>query len=179
MCDGRVITRRSHSLVANTYCTCCAGGVLSTLVNAWGALAPSETLTNVSHLLGDTYNCMYANLIEDLNDGTLDHDYDLRSIGDQKSVRYDIAAAADLPATLTISHVETGKGDDKVKNSLLRFDRTVERASDEKQGTVSAYLVIRQPVKVMASGDAQYVVNQLIDFLSTATYADKLIAGEI
>jgi len=122
---------------------------------------------------------MYANLIEDLNDGTTDHDYDLRSIGDQKSVRYDIAAESDLPATLTISHTETGKGDEKVKNSLLRFDRTVERASDEKQGTVSAYLVLRQPVKVMSSGDAQYVINQMIDFLGTATYVDKLVNGEI
>lgn len=122
---------------------------------------------------------MFANLIEDLNDGTIDHDYDLRSIGDQKSVRFDAAATLDKPSTLTISHVKTGTGDKEYRNTLARIDSVVERASDEIQGTVSVYLVIRTPTKVTDAAGTKKVVLQLQDFLDDVGAVDKLINGEI
>lgn len=122
---------------------------------------------------------MYPNLIEDLTDGTTDHDYDLREIGNQKSVRYDIASELDKPATLTISHQTTGSGTKTMRSSVLRFDAVREREVDEAQGTDSVYLVVRTPVKVSTTADVKKLVSQLADFLGTATYVDKLLAGEI
>jgi hypothetical protein len=122
---------------------------------------------------------MFANLIEDISDGTLDHDFDLRSLGDQKSVRYDIAAALDKPATLQISHTQTGSGDKAFRNTLLRFDAVRERAADEVQATESVYLVVRTPVKVSTTAQTTELVNQMVDFLGTAGYVGKLLAGEI
>lgn len=124
---------------------------------------------------------MFANLIEDIIDAAAgtDHDYDLRSLGDNKSVRYDIAAPLDKPATLTISHVETGKGDGLYRNSLVRFDRVVERSEDQVQGTQSVYLVVRTPLKVAAADDPTKLLYQMYDFLATAGYQAKIVAGEI
>lgn len=122
---------------------------------------------------------MFANLIEDLTDGTTDHDFDLREIGNQKSVRYDIAAPLDKPATLTISHVQTGNGDKTFRNTLLRFDAVREREADALQATESVYLVVRTPIKVSSTADTTKLVSQMVDFLGTSGYIGKLLAGEI
>jgi hypothetical protein len=125
---------------------------------------------------------MFANLIEDLNDGTTDHDYDLRSLGDQKSIRFDIAADLDKPATLTISHSLTGSGDKQYRNTLCRFDAVVERSEDQVQGTESVYLVFRTPTKVSDAATRVKLANQMLTFLGTvAAHANvtKLLNGEI
>jgi len=121
---------------------------------------------------------MFANLIEDMNDGAADHDYDLREIGNQKTVRYDTSAALDQPATLTISHTSTGSGDAQFRNSLVRFDAIRER-EDGVQGLESVYVVVRTPVKVSSAANINKLILQLKDFLATAGYTDKLVAGEI
>jgi len=125
---------------------------------------------------------MFANLIENLNDGTTDHDYDLRSLGDQKSIRFDIAAPLDKPATLTISHVLTGSGDKQYRNTLCRFDAVVERSEDQVQGTESLYVVMRTPTKVSAAASREGLANQLLTFLGTVAVhpnVTKLLNGEI
>jgi len=121
---------------------------------------------------------MFANLIEDINDGTVDHDYDLRALGDNKSVRSDTAAAIDKPATITISHVNTGSGDKLYRNSLVRFDAVVER-DDQVQGTNSVYLVVRSPVKVTTAAELTGLLAQMVSFLGTSGYTAKIVAGEI
>lgn len=125
---------------------------------------------------------MFANLIENLNDGTTDHDYDLRSLGDQKSVRFDIAAPLDKPATLTISHVNTGSGDKQYRNTLCRFDAIVERSGDQVQGTESMYVVFRTPTKVSDIATRTALAKQLLSFLGTPAAmpnVTKLLNGEI
>jgi hypothetical protein len=113
---------------------------------------------------------MFANLIEDLNDGTLDHDYDRReypSGGSRKGVWNDIAADLDKPVTLTISHVTTGSGDKQYLNTLCRFDAVVERESDQIQGIESIYLVMRTPTKVSDASTREKLANQMLAFLGT------------
>lgn len=128
---------------------------------------------------------MFANLIEDIIDAAAgtDHDYDLRYTqkvpGGYESLRYDVASAQDKPATLKISHVETGKGDGLYRNTLVRFDAVLERSEDQVQGTQSVYLVIRTPVKVATATDTTKLLYQMYDFLATAGYQAKLVAGEI
>lgn len=121
---------------------------------------------------------MFPNTIEDLTDGTTDHDYDLRSINGSQTIRADIAATQNEPATLTISHSKSGTGESQVQNSLVRFDRTVSDA-DGNQGVISAYLVLRNPVKTATAAQVLQVIKQLVDLLNTGTNATMVINGEI
>lgn len=121
---------------------------------------------------------MYDNTIPDLNDGTVDHDYSIVSIEPYKSIRREAAAALDQPALLTISHQTSGSGLATRTRSLVRLDRTVEDG-DGNQGMQSAYLVIDSPDKITSTAILKNSVNELIDFLGTATYVDKLLAREI
>jgi len=120
---------------------------------------------------------MLPNLIEDITDGTVDHDFDLREIGTNKAVRRDIASPIDQPATLTISHVETGSGDKAYRNSLLRLDQVVERAADGVQGVESVYLVIRSPLKVTTDAARLGLLTQMVSLLAVANVKTELLAG--
>jgi hypothetical protein len=122
---------------------------------------------------------MFANLIEDINDGAADHDYDLRKTGDNMSVRKDITADLDKPGLITISHQTVGSGDKQVQNTLLRFDLTVERSEDQVQAPMSWHLVGRVPTKVATAAQAEALLNQLISFLGKTDAKSMLIGGHI
>jgi hypothetical protein len=121
---------------------------------------------------------MFPNLIEDLSDGAVDHDYDLIYIDGRKSVRRDIASPQDEPATLSIAHNESGSGANLVLNTVARFDRAV---SDENgnRGTISAYVVIRNPLKITDAATVKQTVFQLSQLLTDGTGMNQLINGEI
>lgn len=125
---------------------------------------------------------MFANDIGSINDGTTNHTYSLISLGNDgakpSSVRKDTAASGDLPATLTIKHQLLGKGDDTVTSSLVRFDRVVERSSDQKQGTISAYLVLKAPSKLTDAATVTKSLNELISFLGLSGTVTRLLNTE-
>lgn len=121
---------------------------------------------------------MFPNLIEDLTDGAVDHDYDLLYTEAYNSVRRDVASTQDEPATMTIGHNESGSGENLVRNSKARMDRVV-TDGEGNQATLSVYLVIRNPLKVATAAQVLETTKQLVDFLNTGTNAAKFIGGEI
>lgn len=120
----------------------------------------------------------FPNLIEDLTDGAVDHDFDLRFTEGSKSVRTDIAAPQAEPSILTISHQESGTSTKTYRNSKVRFDQTITNA-DGVQEVLSWYLVCRNPLKVATSAQALALGKQLVDFANTGTNLTKVLAGEI
>lgn len=121
---------------------------------------------------------MYPNLIEDLTDGTVDHDYDLQAIEGRTSIRSDVSATFDEPAVLKIAHNESGKGENLYRNSTVRIDRTV-TDTDGNQNVISFYVVGRIPLKTATAAQCAEVLSQLTDFFATADYATRFINGEI
>lgn len=121
---------------------------------------------------------MFDNTILDISDGVADHDYDLREVGNQRSVRSESAAPLDQPATLTIQHQEVGSGIKSVRRSVARFDRVVENEEGE-QGTISCYFNVVQPLKVATAAETAKTLTEMVSFLNTAGYTTKFLAGEI
>lgn len=119
----------------------------------------------------------FPTTIVDLTDGANDHDYDHLYSEGRKAVRKDIASTQDEPALLTIQHNESGSGENLIQNSVARFDREIVD-TDGNRGTISAYVVIRNPLRVATAAEVLEVVKQLNDFLGTSTYAAQLINGE-
>jgi hypothetical protein len=122
---------------------------------------------------------MFPNIIEDVNDGTVDHDYDLRAIATDSSVRSDLSATLDKPATLSIAHRQSGKGDGLTRESRVRFDATFERTEDQAQGLGSVYIVVRQPVKVATAVQMEGLALQALNFLSASGNLVKFLGGQI
>lgn len=109
-----------------------------------------------------------------ITDGTNTHVYSTIMNGQDRieSVRREAAAPADQKALLTIKHREVGKDLQTNAESVIRFDRVVEDGSGN-QGTVSAQLTLRWPVKVCSAATAQKSLNELIAFFAVAGYKDK------
>jgi hypothetical protein len=122
---------------------------------------------------------MFANLIEDINDGTTDHDYDLRKVGDNESIRRDVASPADQPAFLRIAHQSVGKGDGLKQRSLVQFTRTVERSEDQVQGDIKVNVTVEQPVKVATSAQVLEEVSKMLSFFGVSGNPALIISGTI
>jgi len=130
-------------------------------------------------LLSDQHNkSMYPNLIEDLNDGVADQDFDLRKINETGSVRSDITATLDQPHTLSIRHETVGSGNGETRRSNVKFDRVVENA-DGVQGKLTVSLTVTAPTKVTDVATIDKELNLMKSFLATSGYIAKLSAGEI
>lgn len=121
---------------------------------------------------------MFPNTIEDLTDGAVDHDYALLYTEGYQSFRRDIASSQNEPALLNIGHAESGSGVSLTRSSKCRFDRTVTNA-DGNVGTLSVYLVVRNPLNVATAAQVLETTKQCVDFLNTGTNAASFIAGEI
>lgn len=120
---------------------------------------------------------MYPNLIENLNDGVADQDFDLRSINANGSIRGDIAAALDLPHTLSIRHETVGSGNAETRRSNVKFDKVVE--ADGVQGKLTVSLTITVPTKVTDVATVVKEITLMKSFLATSGYIDKLSVAEI
>lgn len=109
-----------------------------------------------------------------ISDGSATHIYSQVLMGQDRieSVRRESAAPADQKALLTIKHRESGKDEQTVVESVVRFDRVVEDANGT-QGTVSAQLTLRWPNKIATAATAQKSLNELIAFFAIAGYKDK------
>lgn len=115
---------------------------------------------------------MFSNDISGINDGTANHTFSLVSLGADgkapQSVRKDTGTTGDLPSTLTIKHQDLGSGDDVLVSSLVRLDTMVERASDQKQGTISTYLVQKWPSKLATAAQVTAEKAKLVSFLNAS-----------
>lgn len=120
---------------------------------------------------------MFPNLIEDVNDGTTDHDYDRRTMG-PPSEFLDIGAALDVPSTLKIAHKIEGSGMNTVVRTMARIDDVVEDSLGN-QGVSSAYLVTVNPIKVAPEGAHEKTISKLKSFLNKADTVGKLIRQEV
>jgi hypothetical protein len=121
---------------------------------------------------------MYPTLIEDINDGTVDHDYDIVEIGKYRSVRREAAAALDVPATMTIQHQETGTGLSRRIRTNVRFDTTVEDA-DGNQAVNTVSLVLDYRPGVTTEAQLQADLAKLQSFLGKTGFVGKLTNLEI
>lgn len=121
---------------------------------------------------------MLPNTTANISDGTDNHVYDLRSVGDNKSIRVETAADLDKPATLTISHEMIGDGIKSRRRSVVRLDDVVED-SEGNQGVISVYQVVDAPVKVTDIATVTKTHTKLASFFATSTYKTQFLAGEI
>lgn len=113
-----------------------------------------------------------------VSDGSVNHIYDITSIGDGSSVRSDTTATLDQPALVTVKHQNLGKDLALRKRSLLRFDTTVEDA-EGNQGVITAYTVVDVPSKIATQAQVLKVLAQQTNWLAVAGYKEKLLNGEI
>jgi hypothetical protein len=91
------------------------------------------------------------------------------SIGDRKTEFAATAETPALPNRLTISHQESGSGQDKVRRSLIRFDKTVAGQVDTASlMKCSAYAVVVTPIGNMTTTAlAADTLAQLMSFLAS------------
>lgn len=77
-----------------------------------------------------------------------------------------IAETYSLPHRLKISHLETGKGLNQRRRSVVRFDKTIISPVDTVTPvTISAYIVADLPVGAMTTqAEAANVVAELLSF---------------
>lgn len=113
-----------------------------------------------------------------LNDGAANHVYDTVVTGDYKTVNREALAAIDKPATLTISHQQSGSGSTAKVRSLIRCDRVTEDAL-ANQGLNVAYAVIEWNPKVTTAADVKKTIAELIAFLSASGFQDKILNLEV
>lgn len=121
---------------------------------------------------------MYPNLIENLNDGAADQDFDLSSINANGSIRRDITASLDQPHTLTIRHETVGSGNAETRRSNVKFDKIVEN-DDGVQGKLTVSLTVTAPTKVATVAQITKEITLMKSFLAAAGYIDKLAVAEI
>lgn len=121
---------------------------------------------------------MYPTTLTPISDGVDDHSYDIRKYEGAKSVRVDTGLPWDVPCLLTISHQETGAGDNLRVSSLVRFDQTVKRASDGALSVVPVQLVVRYNPTIASEGLVKALIMQLGSFLSSGRI-DQLLKKEI
>jgi len=108
-----------------------------------------------------------------ISDGVANHVYSLVEQGKYSTVRRETAAPSDQPATLAISHEETGTGLTTRYNTRVAFKRVFEDASGN-QGAAEATLVFRWNPKIVTAANAQKSIVELVSLLAIAGYKDKL-----
>jgi len=88
---------------------------------------------------------------------------------DRTTVYAQISETPSAPHRLTIKHLETGKGLNLRRRSLVRFDKTVISTVDsETPVVVSAYAVLDSPVgAITANSEPANVLAELMSFLAS------------
>lgn len=121
---------------------------------------------------------MYPNPIP-LNDGAATINYDYRGSTTDGSVYRNSSAPMDKPQQLKVQHSTTKPGTmSQVRNTRVGLSTVLEDASGN-QGTLIVDLVVRIPEKVATVDDVTKEVTKLTDFLATAGFIAKVVAGEI
>lgn len=91
------------------------------------------------------------------------------SSGDRQTEFAQITESPSAPHRLTVKHLETGKGVNLRRRSLVRFDKTVMSTVDSTLPVViSAYAVLDSPVGALtANTEPANVVAELMSFLAS------------
>jgi hypothetical protein len=80
---------------------------------------------------------------------------------------------------MIISHTENGSGITAVDRHLIRLNRSELDAGDGVTvRTGSVYCVIEQPRSVVTETMVKDALTQLVDFLTTSGYVDKILNSE-
>lgn len=125
---------------------------------------------------------MFVNPIVDINDGTVDHTYDLIRYTANGSVRRDITETYELPSRLLINHSDSGVGEKAVRRSQIEINDAVADANGNV-GIIRAYMVVVVPKGQATPAQVKKTVYKLLNTMGIADGGnlnpDRLIAGEI
>lgn len=121
---------------------------------------------------------MYPTDITLTGDSASTRTYALRSITDGNAIRAVATAPANQPEVLTVKHQVSSRGGIPLDRHLVRLDLSKE----DSEGTVvmgSVYLTVEVPRNsAFTAAMAKDMKTQLVNFINTATYADKLLNSE-
>jgi len=128
---------------------------------------------------------MFSNDVALQNVAATVRTYALKSVTDGKSVRSVSGAVLGNPRTLSISHTQVLRGKNAIgqpiygDRHLVRIDTTTTNGDGISQ-TGSVYVVIEQPQTIVSKADVQQCIEELVFFLSTASYGNvaKLLNSE-
>jgi len=99
------------------------------------------------------------------------------STNDRKTIFATITEAPNAPHRLSVSHQETGSGQELRRRSVIRLDKTVTGVSTDPR-VVSAYVVLDAPVgDVSATTEIKNVLAELSSFCFTAASSTLLYDG--
>lgn len=107
--------------------------------------------------------------------------YSQISLENGKSVRKDATRDLGEPRSLVISHTTNGSGMSAVDRHLVRLNLVEEDTGTSEQIdqiSGSVYCVIEAPRRIVTSTMISDMVTQLVDFLTTAGYLDKVLNSE-
>lgn len=124
---------------------------------------------------------MYPNPIP-LNNGAEVINYDYRGPLGENGSKYvgptDVVELG-LAPQLSIKHSVSGVNTiNETQRSLVRLDAPVKDAAGNR-GTISCYVVLSIPRKLVTETDVTYIGVQIKNFLTATGYLAKLINGEI
>jgi len=110
-------------------------------------------------------NTLVTNEIKDRSGAEVE--FERISVNDETTTFKQVAEDIANPNRLAIKHQTNGTGPDRVRRSLVRFDKTI-TTSVGKKATVSAYCTVVIPVGVLENTNAvKDAVAQLLSFMAT------------
>jgi hypothetical protein len=123
---------------------------------------------------------MFPSSITLTGDAASSQTYDQISLVGGKCIRDDAARDLGTPRTMIISHENKGSGLTAVDRHLVRLNLVEEDTGTDAIATISSsvYLVIEAPRRIVTKAMIKDQITQLIGFLETATYVDKLLNSE-
>lgn len=103
------------------------------------------------------------------NAAGVEQEFNRISSSDRKTEFALVGESPAFPHRLTVSHSETGKGLNKRRRSLVRFDKTVESDVDDATPvTTSAYIVLDAPVGALTTNaQMKEVIANLMSFCAS------------
>jgi len=104
--------------------------------------------------------------------------YSLISIEARKSLRSNPSAALDAPQLLTVSHQEVTRTGYVADRHLIKLDLSVAGVSPAPNVKGTVALTIEAPRVTMTTAQIKDIKDQLVAFIATAGYVDKVLNGE-
>jgi hypothetical protein len=85
-----------------------------------------------------------------------------------------------VPRTLEIAHTNVGTNDAKRLRSLIKLSNTKENPSVEGDTVEQkVHIVIDTPLRIVEKADVDDLIDQLISFITSANFVDKVMNSEV